>query len=518
MKKIEKWEVFEVELTGKNEGNPFTDYSISAVFTGEKETKKVDGFYDGDGVYKVRFMPSFVGKYAYKIEGTFSDHKTEGEFEAVAPTDIKNHGPVRVKDEIYLQYEDGAPYYSMGTTCYGWANQQEALQEQTIKTLSETCFNKIRFCIFPKYYEYNLEEPITYPYERGETKGQQTPEEKAKLISFFSTDRPGVVMVTDFDCYKLNPEHFKRFDKRINELKNLGIEADIILLHPYDKWGFATMTSECDNLYIKYMVARYGAFRNVWWSLANEYDLMLNKTEADWDRIGEIIEEKDPYGHLRSIHNCLEYYDYSKAWITHCSLQRKDMYKHVEFTDEILKQYKKPAVWDEIAYEGNVELGWGNISPEEMVRRFWEAFLRGGHAGHGETYLSPDDILWWSKGGVLHGESYKRFEFLLNILKETPGGYMKKGAGMFDTVVGIPSFEDNDTGNWFPPHISYEIHYYGFGRPGFRTFNFPEDKKYQIEVIDTYNMTIENRGVFSGYTKIDLPAREYMAIRLIQKD
>jgi hypothetical protein len=250
--------------------------------------------------------------------------------------------------------------------------------------------------------------------------------------------------------------------KDVNELKELGIEADIILLHPYDKWGFATMEKECDDLYIKYMVARYGAYRNVWWSLANEYDLMLNKKEEDRDRIGMLIKEKDPYTHLRSIHNCVNYYDYSKPWITYCSLQRKDLYKHVEETNEILDKYQKPAVWDEIAYEGNVEHGWGNISPQEMVRIFWESFLRGGHAGHGETYIHPQDILWWSKGGELHGVSHKRFKLLLDLLKETPGGFIKNCSAMFDEVVGIPINENNDSSEWDHKITSYELHYYGF--------------------------------------------------------
>ena len=31
---VEKWEVLEVEIQGKREGNPFTDYEIQGVFTG----------------------------------------------------------------------------------------------------------------------------------------------------------------------------------------------------------------------------------------------------------------------------------------------------------------------------------------------------------------------------------------------------------------------------------------------------------------------------------------------------
>src|SRR5699024_1322102 len=102
------------------------------------------------------------------------------------------------------------------------------------------------------------------------------------------------------------------------------------------------------DAYIRYVVARYGAYRNVWWSLANEYDLMTTKTKEDWERYAKIIVEKDPYRHLRSIHNCNEFYDYNEPWITHCSMQRIDFYRHVEYTDEYLKKYKKPIVWDEI--------------------------------------------------------------------------------------------------------------------------------------------------------------------------
>ena len=50
-------------------------------------------------------------------------------------------------------------------------------------------------------------------------------------------------------------------------------------------------------------------------------------------------------------------------------------------TGLFMEKYKKPIVWDEICYEGNLELGWGNITGQELVRRFWEGALRGGHCG-----------------------------------------------------------------------------------------------------------------------------------------
>ena len=74
----------------------------------------------------------------------------------------------------------------------------------------------------------------------------------------------------------------------------------------------------------------------------------------------------------------------------------------------VIEQHRKPVVVDECCYEGNIPHRWGNITAEEMVRRFWEGAVHGGYVGHGDTFLHPQDILWWARGGVLHGQSAAR--------------------------------------------------------------------------------------------------------------
>lgn len=122
MNAVEKWGVFEVSVSGKTDKNPFVDYDIQGTFAGKNETVTTDGFYDGNGVYKVRFMPSFEGEYTYKITGSFSDREETGSFVVTAPSE-NNHGPVRVANSTHFVYEDGTPYYSVGTTCYVWTHQ-----------------------------------------------------------------------------------------------------------------------------------------------------------------------------------------------------------------------------------------------------------------------------------------------------------------------------------------------------------------------------------------------------------
>ena len=51
--------------------------------------------------------------------------------------------------------------------------------------------------------------------------------------------------------------------------------------------------------------------------MANEYDFMKAKDMSDWDRFFRIVQERDPYSHLRSIHNSGPMYDHGKSWVTH---------------------------------------------------------------------------------------------------------------------------------------------------------------------------------------------------------
>lgn len=495
------WDCFEITCIGPENGNPFVDLALHAVFTHKDSHIEVEGFYDGSGIYRVRFMPDHVGEYNFQLTGTFLDIEHNGSF-TVLPAQDKNHGMVHVHDTYHFKYDDGEPYYSIGTTCYVWNLQTDELVAQTLETLKNSAFNKIRFCIFPKHYVYNLHEPWSYPFVG-------TPMDSSVLTKKNYAQYDEHSEGNQWDFSRFQPEHFKRIEYCILQLQKLGIEADIILFHPYDRWGFSCMTAEDDARYIRYVVARLSAYRNVWWSLANEYDLMHHKTEEDWENIAQTICRYDPYEHLRSIHHCLRFYDYNQPWVTHCSIQRTDLYKGAELVNEWRDSYHKPIVLDEIAYEGNIPFGWGNITGEEMLRRFWEGAMRGGYPGHGETYIGHKDILWWSHGGKLHGESHKRFAFLLEILKQTPGiGLCPNPECAWDEVSAIPQDKRYQK--------QYYLYYYSFMRPSSREFFFDADTDFEVTVLDTWNGTAEKRGVFKGHFQVELPSRQYMAIQIKQ--
>src|ERR1019366_3177360 len=62
---IEQWGIFELALKGPTEGNPFTEVNLSAQFTQGTNVVVATGFYDGNGIYRVRFMPETQGRWKY---------------------------------------------------------------------------------------------------------------------------------------------------------------------------------------------------------------------------------------------------------------------------------------------------------------------------------------------------------------------------------------------------------------------------------------------------------------------
>lgn len=56
----QQWGAAEVILKGPPHGNPFTDVEIQATFRCGSAAIQVGGFCDGDGVYRIRFMPRLV--------------------------------------------------------------------------------------------------------------------------------------------------------------------------------------------------------------------------------------------------------------------------------------------------------------------------------------------------------------------------------------------------------------------------------------------------------------------------
>lgn len=416
-KTVEKWGILEIVLRSEKKYiNPFTDVKLEALFAKGNITKRAEGFYDGDCTWKIRFMPEETGEYSFSIASNNKEFDgLKGYFESLEPS-RNNHGPVKAYNKYHFSYSDGTPFFVMGTTAYAWTYRPEEVRRKTLESFSKYGFNKIRMLVFPKHYtdnnsklEINYEPPV-YPFA-GE---------------------PG-----KFDFYSPNPEYFRNFEDRVKDLMDLGIEADVILFHPYDPghWGIAQgMKQEHDLFYLRYIIARLASYRNVWWSLANEYEgfslkdgeINHNYTTKKWDLIGSFVKANDPYGHLISIHNFTygEIYP-DRDWMTHVSYQHPDTYTLLY---ELKNRYGKPVIDDEYQYEGNLSDEWGNSSAETTLLRHWLSVMAGGYATHGEVFIIDGNKkdLFWSYGGTMVGQSAPRLKFMKEIVESVPYQEMRR--------------------------------------------------------------------------------------------
>ena len=486
------WEVFELTLPGPSSANPFTDVQFSASLGQGARTVSVDGFYDGNGIYKLRFMPDAPGEWNYRTTSNSPELSGKtGKFTCSAAL-AGAHGPVRVRNTHHFAYADGAPFFPFGTTCYAWMHQSEELQQQTLESLRSAPFNKIRMCVFPKSYQYNHNEPSLYPFER---------------------DAAG-----KSDFTRLNPAYFAHVEQRIGDLCALGIEADLIVFHPYDRWGYATMPAEADDRYLRYLIARMSAYRNIWWSLANEWDLMRAKSAQDFDRYFRIVQQYDPAGHLRSVHYSHTMYDYSRPWVTHASLQTYAFDSAAGW----LSTWAKPLCFDEVQYEGNLNSRWGNLSGQEMMRRFWLGVIAGCYVTHGETWLDPDKsfdestspTLWWSHGGKLHGSSPARIAFLRKLVEQTAAAAGKEATrtgleAQVPAAYYLNASSSDETGR----SVHEILYFMDYHQPIYYDFPLP-DGNWVAEFIDPWEMTVTPlSGSYAGKSRIKLAGRPYQALR-----
>lgn len=426
---------------------------------------------------------------------------------------LKNnhHGAVKAV-MTHFEYEDGTIYYPFGTTVYALVHQPDELWNTTMTTLEKSPFNKVRFCVFPKYYSWNDTGPPYYPFE-GE--------------------------IGNWDVRRPNPKFWERLEKTLCRLEKAEIQADLILFHPYDKWGFSRLSREDALFYLEYTVITLGHHKNIWWSLANEYDL-IDYSQEDWECFASCIHEIDSGRHLISNHNAIHFWDFSNKDTTHICLQTED----IVHATGLLRKFGKPVIIDECGYEGNLEFNWGNLSAQDMVERVWTAVARGAYCTHGETFLQgiEREILWWSHGGTLRGESWKRIGFLRGILenlsvplsfldrsyvsytqeeldkiRKMPSGMRPKEFSHGQYLKGLLSATEDEASRLqelLSPHCAAfeeEVFLYYFGRrcPGSFTPILPQGREYVVSIIDTWNMTVET---IPCPKTIKLPGRSYMAI------
>lgn len=242
-----QWEKLELAFTSeKTYENPLYELDeFYAVFTSPTgRVKKMNGFWDGEKNFKIRFSPDELGTWTYQTHSTDKalDQQT-GNFDCVPSTSelaIYQKGAIkRSKGDYHLSYSDGTPFFF--TACTAWNGALKSTPEEWEQYLSHRARNN-----------YNVIQFVTTQWRGG------------------STDQYGEVAYTGSGKIALNTDFFKRLDEKVDRINAHGLVAAPVLLWALPVGpgkeispGYTLPDAEA-ILLAKYMVARYGGNQVIW--------------------------------------------------------------------------------------------------------------------------------------------------------------------------------------------------------------------------------------------------------------
>ncbi len=286
---VARWEMHEFQLHGRCRAeNPFLDARLTGRFTAPSgKVTAVSGFYDGGEAWKVRFAPDEEGEWNYELRGEGVEILQEGRMRCGTPT---SHGFIRIHPEntYAFAYADGTPFFPMGDTCYGLYDDSSItpeLRNESLTARRGQHFNYIRMSV-----GHSMVRAAADP-------------------AFWAWG--GTATQPDLD--RLNPVFFQGLDALFRDLETRGMNIELILLSFYRPPFTNTKlwTPARERLWLRYLTARYAAFRNVFlWTLANEYEThpdgryrLDQPGDVDWAKAtAALVKQFDPFHHLVTVH------------------------------------------------------------------------------------------------------------------------------------------------------------------------------------------------------------------------
>ncbi|HKS36229.1 MAG TPA: DUF5060 domain-containing protein, partial [Verrucomicrobiae bacterium] len=150
---VPRWEMHESSVKGKaHVTNQFRDAALVGEFVSpSKRTNVIDGFYDGDDTWRLRFSPDEEGEWSYLLRGEGVEVLRRGRLRCIPPL-RDGHGFVRIHPEnpYAFAYSDGTPFFPMGDTCYGLYDDSPItpeLRAEYVKTRRAQRFNFVRMSV-----------------------------------------------------------------------------------------------------------------------------------------------------------------------------------------------------------------------------------------------------------------------------------------------------------------------------------------------------------------------------------
>jgi len=355
VQQVPVWGIFEENVKHDHGyADPFRDVTLNVNFTApDGETIAFWGFYDRENNWKIRYMPDRKGSWSYVFNFSDDSKSGEGRFE-VTESDIPGligedlvnpswFGFRSGKHAVIRSFHAGDRFFAANwptdkrTVFLDWA------QAQGYNMLSAASF----------FLNRNVE---------GRGKGWETP------------------ALWDQQSNAPNSEAYHQAESILDELS-----ARNMMVYPFA--GFFGQSSDFprnaddQELYIRYSIARLGAYWNLLYNVAGPEplwrpDAFNNQMPAsEVIRLGKLIKDLDPYSHIISVHNETGTDPFRhEDWHGYVTLQggkekpEPSVYNYIEHQGMV----NKPVYAQEVFWPGNMYHSCPCTDPEEIRKK---AFL-----------------------------------------------------------------------------------------------------------------------------------------------
>lgn len=396
---IEQYGIYELTVTDNgNYLNPWRDFNITATFTNGNDSYLIDGFYYENDTWKMRFSPPSSGNWNWVLTTNSASKKSvySGSFIA---TPSANPGFVRKSsiNPYRLVFDNGSLYNAIG----------------------------IGDCIYDKDNNSKLD---SWGFDGGfrKSKEEGTLTDMPTYMNAYGKNGAGFNLFrwsVDNCAFKLSDQFSpngnrylikegKLGDDLVLSLRQNGFRTYMVVFGfdpPYLRGNKELTEKEKESIkeYLKYVVARYGAYVD-FWEIMNEapgqkYQEELPKNDhssnkdSPWTNYvnfaGSYLKSIDPYNHLVSTSwqrpDLLVIDIDSPHWYQKESELESDLVTKDRIQSE--KSYKKPIIFGE---QGNTVQDWDERSGVRMRIRSWTAFFEEGvlifwNSGFAKDYKNP---------------------------------------------------------------------------------------------------------------------------------
>lgn len=284
----------------------FNDVDVDLILTDGNVTYTVPGFWDGNNVWRIRFVCPTAGKWTYRTVCTNPDdkglHDIAGKIvckDYDGELDIYKHGFIKTEPGTrYFMYDDGTPFFYLGDTHWSLGTESEDM----VKTIAE--------CRAEQGYTVIQSEPIGASFNFTDGIDE-------KDISALRIYDRKFQAIADEGLVHANAQFFYPSYMTACIENNGGYSENTVSLSEIEKDDTMHDLSDQAKTYLKkisrYWVARYSAYP-VMWTLGQEVDNDFywergDGSHSEWNYvnnpyklIAEYIDEYDPYDHPLTAH------------------------------------------------------------------------------------------------------------------------------------------------------------------------------------------------------------------------